>query len=239
MDYKINDFEGPLDLLLHLIKESEVDICDINIVEITDQYLNFINKMDSMNLNVASEYLVMAAELMEIKSNTLLPKKNEEMYDEYEEDPKEALINRLLEYEKYKNITSSLKEYEFERGQIYSKEPYNLEEIIEIKNDIDENFNMDDLVKAFNEMLTRREHEKPLNTKIATKEYSVSERSKQIKNILKIKKKVSFTELFDIRTKEYIVVTFLSILSMARNQELEIKQDKNFSDIYLLEKGGK
>ena len=239
MDYKINDFEGPLDLLLHLIKESEVDICDINIVEITDQYLNFINKMDSMNLNVASEYLVMAAELMEIKSNTLLPKKNEEMYDEYEEDPKEALINRLLEYEKYKNITSSLKEYEFERGQIYSKEPYNLEEIIEIKNDIDENFNMDDLVKAFNEMLTRREHEKPLNTKIATKEYSVSERSKQIKNILKIKKKVSFTELFDIKTKEYIVVTFLSILSMARNQELEIKQDKNFSDIYLLEKGGK
>ena len=239
MDYKINDFEGPLDLLLHLIKESEVDICDINIVEITDQYLDFINKMEAVNLNIASEYLVMAAELMEMKSNSLLPQKNNEMYDEYEEDPREALINRLLEYEKYKSITSSLKEYELERGQVYSKDPYNLDEIIEIKNEIDENFNMDDLVKAFNEMLTRREHDKPLNTKIATKEYSITERSKQIKNLLKTKKKVNFTELFDIKTKDYIVVTFLSILSMARNQELEIKQDKNFSDIYLLEKGGK
>ena len=239
MDYKINDFEGPLDLLLHLIKESEVDICDINIVEIIDQYLEFIDKMEAMNLNIASEYLVMAAELMEIKSNSLLPNKNNEMYDEYEEDPREQLINKLLEYEKYKNITSSLKEYEQERGQVYSKEPYNLEEIIEIKDDIDENFNMDDLVNAFNQMLTRRELEKPLNTKIATKEYSVSERSKQIKNILKTKKKVNFIELFDIKTKDYIVVTFLSILSMARNQELEIKQDKNFDEIYLLEKGGK
>ena len=97
---------------------------------------------------------------------------------------------------------------------------------------------MDDLVQAFNQMLTRRELEKPLNTKIATKEYSVSERSKQIKNILKTKKKVNFIELFDIKTKDYIVVTFLSILSMARNQELDIKQDKNFGEIYLLEKGG-
>ena len=239
MDYKINDFEGPLDLLLHLIKESEVDICDINIVEITDQYMEFINRMEALNLNIASEYLVMAAELMEIKSNSLLPNKKNEMYDEYEEDPRENLINRLLEYEKYKNITSSLKEYELERGQVYSKDPYNLEEIVEIKDEIDENFNMDDLVKAFNQMLTRRELEKPLNTKIATKEYSVSERSKQIKNILKSKKKVSFVELFDIKTKDYIVVTFLSILSMARNQELEIKQEKNFDEIYLLEKGGK
>lgn len=238
MDYKINDFEGPLDLLLHLIKESEMDICDINIVEITDQYMEFINKMEAMNLNIASEYLVMAAELMEMKSNSLLPNKKNEEYDEYEEDPRENLINRLLEYEKYKNITSSLKEYEQERGQVYSKEPYNLDEIIEIKDDIDESFNMDDLVQAFNQMLTRRELEKPLNTKIATKEYSVSERSKQIKNILKTKKKVNFIELFDIKTKDYIVVTFLSILSMARNQELDIKQDKNFGEIYLLEKGG-
>ena len=238
MDYKINDFEGPLDLLLHLIKESEVDICDINIVEITDQYMEFINKMEAMNLNIASEYLVMAAELMEMKSNSLLPNKKNEEYDEYEEDPRENLINRLLEYEKYKNITSSLKEYEQERGQVYSKEPYNLDEIIEIKDDIDESFKMDDLVQAFNQMLTRRELEKPLNTKIATKEYSVSERSKQIKNILKAKKKVNFIELFDIKTKDYIVVTFLSILSMARNQELDIKQDKNFGEIYLLEKGG-
>lgn len=238
VDYKINDFEGPLDLLLHLIKESQVDICDINVVDITNQYMDFINKMEAMNLNIASEYLVMAAELMEIKSLTLLPKKEIQIEDEYEIDPRENLINKLLEYEKYKNITTSLKEYEKERGLVYSKEPYNLDEILPQKKEIDENFKVEDLTEAFKKMLERKEFNKPLNTKIATKEYSVSERSIQIKKILASKKKVEFEELFEIKTKDYIVVTFLSILSMSRNQELEIKQDKNFDKIYLEQKGG-
>lgn len=238
MDYKINDFEGPLDLLLHLIKESEVDICNISIVDITDQYLEFINKMEELNLNVASEYLVMAAELMEMKSSILLPKRKIEETDEYEEDPREELINRLLEYERYKNVTSSLKEYELERQNLHSKEPYDLTNIIDNNKELDESFNMDDLIQALNNMLARKELDKPLNTKITTKEYSVSERSMQIKNILKSKRKVEFTELFDIKSKDYIVVTFLSVLTMARNQELDIKQDKNFGNIYLEEKEG-
>lgn len=237
MEYKINDFEGPLDLLLHLIKKAEMNICDINIVDITDQYMIFIKKSEELNLNIASEYLVMAAELMEIKSTILLPKRQIEDIDDYEEDPKELLINRLLEYERYKNITESLKEYEKERKYIHSKEPYDLSEVIETNNDLDESFNLNDLVNAFNNMLKRKELEKPLNTKITSKEYSVSERSKQIKNLLKDKKRLAFTELFDIRTKEYVVVTFLSILAMARNQELLIKQDNNFSDIILEDMG--
>ena len=237
MEYKINDFEGPLDLLLHLIKKAEMNICDINIVDITDQYMIFIKKSEELNLNIASEYLVMAAELMEIKSTILLPKRQIEDIDDYEEDPKELLINRLLEYERYKNITESLKEYEKERKYIHSKEPYDLSEVIETNNDLYESFNLNDLVNAFNNMLKRKELEKPLNTKITSKEYSVSERSKQIKNLLKDKKRLAFTELFDIRTKEYVVVTFLSILAMARNQELLIKQDNNFSDIILEDMG--
>ena len=236
MDYKINDFEGPLDLLLHLIKESKVDICSINIVEIIEQYMNFINKMEELNLNVASEYLIMAAELMEIKSSILLPKRKIEYDDEYEEDPREQLINRLLEYEKYKNITMSLREYEQERQFIHSKEPYDLSNVIENATELDESFSIEDLVLALNKMLERKELDKPLNTKITTKEYSVHERSKQIKELLKNKKRIEFTELFEIKTKDFIVVTFLSILSMARNQELEIKQDKNFGNIYLEEK---
>lgn len=238
MEYKINDFEGPLDLLLHLIKEAEVNICDISIVDITDQYLTFINKMEQLNLNVASEYLVMAAELMEMKSSILLPKRQTEQIDDFEEDPREQLINRLLEYERYKNVTSSLKEYELERQNIHSKEPYDLSEIIEVNEELDESFNMSDLIQALNNMLTRKELDKPLNTKITSKEYSVTERSKQIKNILKDKKKIEFTELFEIKSKDYIVVTFLSVLNMARNQELDIKQDKNFGNIYLEEKEG-
>lgn len=233
MDYKINDFEGPLDLLLHLIKQSEVNICDINIVEITEQYMNFINQMEELNLNIASDYLVMAAELMEIKSLELLPRKNIEELDEYEEDPREQLINRLLEYEKYKNITLSLKNYEIQRQNIHSKEPYDLSEFIEEKEELDETFKIEDLIDALNKVLLRKELDKPLNTKIATKEYSVSERSVQIRNILKEKKKIEFVELFDVMKKDYIVVTFLSILTMARNKELNIVQDKNFGSIII------
>ena len=98
MDYKveINNFEGPMDLLLHLIKKSEVDICDISILDITKQYMDYINLMESLNLNIASEYLVMAAELIEIKSSILLPKKHVEVEDDYEDDPRENLINRLI-----------------------------------------------------------------------------------------------------------------------------------------------
>lgn len=238
MDYKINDFEGPLDLLLHLVKESEKNICDINIEEITNQYLDFINRMEELNLNVASEYLVMAAELMEIKSSTLLPKREVEYEDEYEESPREQLINRLLEYEKYKNVTASLRDYEMERQNIHSKEPYDLTEIIDQTPTIDETFNMDDLIKAFNNILTRKELNKPLNTKITTKEYSLAVRSKQIKSLLHEKKKVEFKELFDIKSKDYIVITFLSILEMAKGHELIIKQDKNFDNIYLEEGEG-
>ena len=103
MDYtlKINDFEGPLDLLLHLIKEAKMSIFDFSVEEIVKSYLDYINKMQEFNLTVASSYLVMASELIELKSRMLLPKK-EKTEDEEEEDPKENLINRLIEYQRYK-----------------------------------------------------------------------------------------------------------------------------------------
>lgn len=236
MEYlvEISNFEGPLDLLLHLVKQSEMDIYDINIDQISKQYLDYIHNMEKMNLNVASEYLVMGAELMEIKSYSLLPKHEEELEDDFEEDPREALISRLVEYEKYKNVTSSLKDFERERLLLHSKEATDLTSLLnKDNNDIDENFDMQDLVNAFNEMLKRKKQNEPLATKVTSKEYSITERSSQIKNILKSKKKVEFSELFDIYSKDYIVVTFLSILNMARHNELLINQDKNFGKIFL------
>lgn len=235
MKYKIMcpEFEGPLDLLLHLIKESNIDICNISIEVITKQYLDYINKMEELNLDIASEYLVMAAELLEIKSLTLLPKKEDLNTDEYEENPKDELIRRLLEYEKYKNITSALKECESKRGEIYTKAPSDMEEFIVKNNQVEENFSLNDLLNAFSKVLERKELNKPLNTKITNKEYSVNERSNEIRNILKSKKKVEFTELFEVCTKSYLVVTFLSILSLAKKHELLINQDNNFDKIYL------
>jgi len=232
-EIKINEFEGPLDLLLHLIKKSNIDIYDISLEEITNQYLDYINNMKELNLDIASEYLVMAAELLEIKSSYLLPKKELEENDEYEENPKDELIRRLLEYERYKNITEALKECESKRNEIYTKEPSNMEEF-KIKSDkVEETFSMEDLMNAFSKLLERKEFEKPLNTKITNKEYSVNERSIEIKNILKSRRKVEFAELFEIYTKDYLVVTFLSILDLAKKQELNILQDNNFNKIYL------
>ena len=230
---EINNFEGPLDLLLHLIKKAELDICEISIVEITKQYLDYINLMESINLNIASEYLTMAAELIEIKSSILLPKKKIDNEDDYEEDPKENLINRLIEYEKYKEISEVLKKYEQDRKELYTKKPTDLEIYNTVTNEISEDFDLNDLMSALNKMLDRKKLDKPLNTKITNREYSITERSNQIKNILKNKKQVEFTDLFDIYSKDYIVITFLSILTMARHQELSITQDKNFGKIMI------
>ena len=238
MDYKvtINDFEGPLDLLLHLIKKHDMDIFDISIEEITKQYLSFIKEMEEMNLNIASEYLIMAAELLEIKSAILLPKK--ELEEVEEEVPKENLINRLIEYKTYKEITSEFKKLESSRKDYYTKNVENLNNYCEKSEDINlGDIDINSLLDAFSKFLLRKEEEKPLNTKISKKEYSVKQRSDEIRNILKNKKNINFEELFEVYQKDYIVVTFLSILSLARNQEIEIKQEDNFDRIYLSYRG--
>ena len=236
-EVRIDEFEGPLDLLLHLIKQDNISIYDISIDKITKQYLDYIEAMEKLNLDIASEYLVMAAELIHIKSSSLLPK-NEDSEDEYEEDSKEQLINKLLEYERYKNMTSTFKELEEYRGEIYTRAPDNLLEFREDK-EIDYGVSLSDLISAMNKFLEQKELEKPLTTKITNKEYSITKRSHEIRNILKKKKKVNFLELFDIVTKEYVIVTFISILAMSRNNEISIEQENNFKDIIIKEKGVK
>ncbi len=233
MEYevKINEFEGPLDLLLHLIKEAKINIYDINIEDITNQYLMYINKMEAINLDIASEYLVMASELLEIKSKMLLPKYADEE-DLDEEDPREQLINRLIEYQKYKDMTETFRDLELLRKEIYTKTPSSLQEYTEEKLYTEKELSIEDLLKAFQKFLIDQKEREPLTTKITTKEMSVSERRAMIKSILKDKKKVSFIELFDVLTKEYIIVTFLAVLEMAKNNELILTQDKNFDMIY-------
>ena len=184
-----------------------------------------------MNLNIASEYLVMAAELIEMKSNNLLPKKEEKELVE-EEDPKEELIRRLLEYESYKKMTEVFREYEEERKEIHTKMPTNLDEFK--SDEIDVNVGVDDILKAFSVFMEKKEFLKPLSTKITTKEYSTLEREVAIKSLLKKNKKVEFTTLFDIHTKDYIVVTFLAVLDLVRKQEVLIEQENNFKEIYIL-----
>lgn len=230
IEFKINEFEGPLDLLLHLIKESKMDIMNIEIEEITNQYMNYLHEQEKINLEIASEYLVLASELLEIKSKMLLPSfKNEE--EEEEEDPREELVNRLLEYQAYKEITKVLQEKEELRKEIYTKSPENIKNYIDENKEINLDISLDDLVDAFKKFLDRKKENKPLKTKVTVNEISVSSRRHDIKRLLKDKKKVSFFELFPVVSKEYVVATFLAILEMAKNKELVITQNDTFDDI--------
>ena len=232
MEYavKIDAFEGPLDLLLHLIKESKVDIWDIKIVDITDQYLSYIQSMEQLNLNIASEYLVMASELMEMKSKLLLPRHQEENEEE-EMDPREVLIQRLIEYQKYKEMTKSFKELEEVRHEFYTKAPENLKEFVEQGTVVSGDVTLDDLMKAFQKFIQRKKLEQPLATTVTKREITVEERRTSIRKILQKKKKVDFFDLFEAITKEYIVVTFLAVLEMAKKRELIIYQENNFDHI--------
>ncbi len=233
MQYKvtIDNFDGPLDLLLHLIKEQDIDIYDIKIEEITKQYLDYIKKMKDLNLSVASEYLVMASELIEMKSKMLLPKK-EKQEDEYEEDPREVLIKRLLAYKKYKEVTSEFKNLELTRKSVFTKEPDNLSRYAK-EEDINEDLGVDDLINAFNILMMKKELDKPLATKITKKELSVSEKVKKIKDILKVKKKMNFEEVFEVQSKEEVIISFLSILEMVKKKEILLTQEGNFKSIII------
>lgn len=228
--FKINDFEGPLDLLLHLIKESEMEITNIEIVKLTDQYLKFINDMKDMNLDIASEYLVMASELAYLKSKSLLPIKDEEKED-YEE-AKEDLINRLIEFKQYKEISSKFQYLEEKRKDIFTKAPSSLKEYSDSTTIIGDGITLENLLEAFQKFLERKQSSEPLLTKITTKEFSVDDRISEIRSLFKTKERLEFFELFDNFSKPYVVVTFLSILEMAKNNELIITQENNFDKIY-------
>ena len=230
MELKIHDFEGPLDLLLHLIKESKMDIMNIEIEVITQQYMDFLHQQEKMNLEVSSEYLVLASELIEIKSKLLLPN-NHLDEEEVEEDPREELVHRLLEYQAYKDITKVLQEKELLRKDIYTKMPENILNYVEENKEIHCDVTLDDLISAFQKYYQRKMENKPLKTKVTMNEISVSSRRYEIKRLLREKKRISFFDLFPVVSKEYIVATFLAILEMTKNREITITQNEAFDDI--------
>ena len=232
-NFLIGDFEGPLDLLLHLVKQSKIEICDLKLVDIINQYVSFLKKMEEMNLDIASEYLVVASELIEMKSKMLLPINNKDEEEAPEENPEEELKRRLTEYEKYKESVSSFRSLEEKRSSYFTKVPEKIEEYTNEKLENTENVTAYDLLNALEKLLERKEYSKPLKTKIARKELSVSDRVTKIRSILKTKKRVEFLSLFEEVTREYVVVTFLGILEMAKNKEIILKQDKNFGSIIL------
>ena len=232
MNIEVNDFNGPLDLLLHLIKTSKMDIYDIDIKVITKEYIDYINNNKELTIDACSEYLVMASELIHLKSKQLLNKNNEEEETEYEINNEEELRNRLLEYQKIKEMASDFRELETKRGNVYTKLPENLNEFRENK-ELNSDITLDDLLSDFEEFLKRKRLEEPLNTKVTKRELSVEERIKSIRQIIKVKGKVNFLDLFDDISKPYVIITFLSILNMTKNKEIKLSQTNNFGEIYI------
>ena len=235
----IDDFQGPLDLLLHLIKEKEMDLETLEVSVITDQYLAYIDQMDADQLETMSEYLVMAAQLIEMKSKMLLPNEKVELEDDYQEDPREQLIRRLIEYKKYKDILDDVREcYEY-RQTLHTKAPALMDDyVVDTSELIPDHLEVYDLIKAMQKMFQRKVLHAPLESRIARVEISIEERSDQIRQYFKLHKnqRIRFEELFEEPTRTFFVVTFISILVLVNTNELIIEQDGNFENIYLKER---
>lgn len=228
----LDNFEGPMDLLLHLVKQTKLDIYEVNISKIIEQYLDYINKMQDLNIDVASEYLVMAADLIHLKSKKLVNNDVEEDEDNAI-NSEDELKRRLVEYEKFKSISDTFRELEEKRQDYYTKLPENINEYKDQDTTINSDISLNDLINAFLNFKERQKFTKPLNTSVTKKELSVAKRISYIRDRLKINKEMDFFDLFDDYSKEYIIVTFLSILDMSKNKEIEIVQKNNFENILI------
>ena len=236
MNIKINDFDGPLDLLWHLIKAHKMDIYDINIEKITKEYLSFINEHKELTIDGASEYLVMASELIHLKSKLLLNKNDEEDDAEYEINTEDDLRNRLIEYEKLKAAADRLVELGDKRKEVLTKLPSNLSEYADKSFKLSSDITLDDLLKAFEGYLNRKKLDEPVNKAVTKRELSVEDRCLSIKSYLHNRGKVNFLDLFDEVDKPYVIVTFLGILNLVKSREAVISQEYNFGDIYIEER---
>ncbi|TLS35641.1 segregation/condensation protein A [Pseudalkalibacillus caeni] len=238
---KIDAFEGPLDLLLHLINKYEIDIYDIPVSQITDQYMNYIHTMQELELDVASEYLVMAATLLAIKSKMLLPKREEEWFDsqldlDMEEDPREDLINQLIEYKKYKHAAKELKERENDRSLIFGREPADLSAYDTNEKEQSTSIGdvtLYDMLSAFQRMFSKKKAIKPRKTTIQTTDIPIGKRMDEIMDRLSKKGNQRFADLFPSQERGHIVVTFLALLELMKKTKIHCRQEGNFSDIII------
>ncbi|WP_405101342.1 segregation/condensation protein A [Oceanobacillus sp. FSL H7-0719] len=235
-EVKLEQFEGPLDLLLHLIKQYEIDIYDIPVAEITQQYMQYIHTMQQLELNIASEYLVMASTLVAIKSQMLLPKQElPDDEEEYVEDPRDELMQRLIEYRKYKEAAQKLQEKEKEGTHIYTRPPVAFNDLsFEKSPTVQGDLTIYDMIGALGKMLERKKWNQPLDTKIQRAEISIEQRMGDVLQLVKkAKDGIAFDELFPKPSRTHVVVTFLALLELMKEQQVYCKQTKHFDKLYL------
>ena len=238
---KLEVFEGPLDLLLHLIDKNKIDIYDIPIVEITNQYMEYIRNMQREDLNIMSECLVMAATLLDIKCRMLLPKEVNEEGEE--EDPRQELVEQLLQYKMYKYISYELKEREMDSDMVLYKGPTIPEEVKEYVEPVNLDKLLGDLtlqkLGAIFQDVMKRQTDKidPVRSKfgkIEKEEVTLTDKFTYIHSYMKDHKRFSFRQLLEKQhTKMHIVVTFLAILEMMKFGEIHVEQEETCGDIMI------
>lgn len=240
MEYKVilETFEGPLDLLLYLIDKAQIDIYEIQINEITDQYLNYLKQMGELDLEITSEFLLMATTLLEIKSRMLLPAKEKEFDGQQleieEADPRMELIKKLIEYKKYKHAASKLQELEGVQKRVFYK-PKEEFVLSLIKDDKLEEMNIEQLINSYMKVIKKKLNKSSFNIRqIQNEEYSLKRCITKIKNILTFKKKIKFSQLFKGKPdRREVVSTFLSLLELIKSKYISVQQNNNFDDILI------
>ncbi len=243
IDVKLNVFEGPLDLLLHLIEKNKVNIYDIPIVTITEQYLEYVNNMEEEDLDVMSEFLVMAATLIKIKSKMLLP--NDEDVEDDEEDPREELVRRLLEYKMYKYAASELKDLELEGNKSFFKKATIPAEVKNVKQEVDPfeliskaDIDLQKLNEIFKSVM-RKQVDKvdPIRSKfkeIEREEISLEEKMAEVREQVRGLEGINFRTLLEMQaSKMNVIVTFLAILELMKIGAITIKQEEIFGEIVI------
>ena len=233
---KIDNFEGPLDLLCYLIDKNKMNIYDVNLTEITNQYIEFLNAMEKMNLEIASEFIIMASTLLYLKSKNLLPKQEEET----EEITEEELIRRIIEYKKFKEISKVLKE----NYKIYSNRFYKGPEYIKLpKQKLEKGYGKNKIPEVYKLLIEKNSVKINQNAKNIEKialveKYTVSEKVKQMYKILSKQKKFIFNKLFTVnkQEKQEVVTAFSGLLEMSRRSKVETSQEELFGDIIVEKK---
>lgn len=230
-DYKIKlaAFEGPMDLLLHLIEKNKIDIYDIPIAELTRQYLAYLDRYREFNIEIASSFLVMAATLLQIKSKMMLPQ-NETSADEDETDPRIELVQRILEYRKFKEVSNLLTDMAGGQERYVSREPM----VLPVKHLPPANLSLDSLLEAFKTVLSLKADLNIPNVLVEPQPYSIQQKMAMIMTLLERSGgNLLFVEAFEIGNKKELIVTFLALLELIKLKSVKVFQQRPFSEIYI------
>ena len=235
IEISINNYDGPLDMLLSLIKDKHMDIFSIDLVELTDKYVKVIDELKHEDIDIASEYLVMAATLLQLKAKLLLDNPTDRKEAEEE---KQEVLQQLIEHQQFKNVAKKLRINEKERRQIFTKtpEPYEKYAIVQDESRLDGKSDAVKLIMQMRKMFERIHAKQLRDTTIEKFNLSPAERRVQIVEMLKTNENPTFEDFFKVPTINHFVVTMLTILDMARKQELKLEQDDQFGNI-IIKKG--